>query len=789
MRECPTCKTCFPDSVTDCPADGSATFFSIAGEPLLEGKYRLESRLGQGGMGVVYRARHNFLKTAHAVKVILPDLVGNDPNLITRFRQEAIAAAAIRHQNIVNVSDFGVVNGKMPFLVMEFVKGESLHELLLREKRLSPEKALQVLTGVCAGVCAAHRQGIVHRDLKPLNIMICADRPLPEAVKVLDFGLAKIKSGELLGSFVAAQTTGLMGSPFYMAPEQWSDDEPDARADVYSLGVILYQMLAGDVPFRGASIPAIMKKHLTDLPAPLVHDDLGLTAEVDAVVRHALEKDLVKRTSSVEDLVSELRQAINAPTNSAVTMPFAATDNHIHTAPITAQNTLSNQPFVALRILTDPPNATVFVDGKASGNSQDNGWLNVERIARGQHNLLVTSNGFYDFEAEIECDDNPTQVSVRLESQLQTNLIGHAGNGGRTTDLTGNNLIDGNGVLALQQSGNQKSALNIGVRSNPEVAYTPVPVDSQREISSHGGYQIQHKQKSAGLSKIIIGAAVALVLLVGVGLGLMSALRPAAVGNFNAASGDAPANAKINQTSDGATAVTPVTPKAEMALIDGGTFKMGNDKGAAYEKPIHTVTVPSFYMDKTEVTNHEYAEFIKQTDYHAPPNWVNAKPLSGQEKFPVANVDFEDAQAFARWRSTRDNATYRLPSEEEWEYAARNGATGTLFPWGSDYQDGKAVLGQPSLLPVGSLEGGANRWGVRDLIGNVWEWTSTPLNVYPGYTGDPLDAKATKNKIIIRGGAYNTDLSKSKISSATRNGTLPNDKQPSLGFRLVRSAS
>ena len=125
MKECSTCHGCFPDDVLHCPNDGGETAPSITGEPILDGRYQLEKRLGQGGMGVVFKARHIFLKTAHAIKVILPDLVGNDPNLVTRFRQEALAAAAIRHQNIIAVTDFGVVRGTMPFLVMEFVQGKS----------------------------------------------------------------------------------------------------------------------------------------------------------------------------------------------------------------------------------------------------------------------------------------------------------------------------------------------------------------------------------------------------------------------------------------------------------------------------------------------------------------------------------------------------------------------------------------------------------------------------------------------------------------------------------------
>src|SRR6266487_1790565 len=314
MKECPTCRKCFPDEIAFCPDDGASTAVSIQGETILDGRYQLERRLGQGGMGIVYKARHIFLKTAHAIKIILPDLVGNDPNLVTRFRQEALAAAAIRHQNIIAVTDFGVVRGTMPFLVMEFVHGRSLQDIMAEEGAMAPARALELMQPICAGIAAAHRQKSVHRDLKPLNVMIQDDIPTKEGTKILDFGLAKIKSGELLGSFVAAQTTGLMGSPFYMAPEQWGDDPPDTRADVYSLGVMLYQMLSGEVPFKGSSIPSIMKKHLTQEAPSLASKGIDVPPQIEAVIRHALEKDVNHRTPSADEFASELRAAIAAAT-------------------------------------------------------------------------------------------------------------------------------------------------------------------------------------------------------------------------------------------------------------------------------------------------------------------------------------------------------------------------------------------------------------------------------------------------------------------------------------------
>ncbi|HYO92320.1 MAG TPA: serine/threonine-protein kinase, partial [Pyrinomonadaceae bacterium] len=398
MKECPACRRCFPDHVNHCPNDGDPTTPSIAGEPILDGRYQLEKRLGHGGMGVVFKARHIFLKTAHAIKVILPDLVGNDPMLVTRFRQEALAAAAIRHQNIIAVTDFGVARGTMPFLVMEFVQGKSLHDILAAEGALPPSRALELMAAIGSGVAAAHRQNIVHRDLKPLNIMLQDGLPVAEAVKILDFGLAKIKSGELLGSFVQAKTSGLMGSPFYMAPEQWSDEEPDVRADIYSLGVILYQMLGGDVPFKGTGIPSIMKKHLTAAPAPLASLGVSVPPTIEAVVRHTLEKDADNRPQTVEAFISELRDAV-AQTSASLNRTQMAGPGYQSETIITPPPSVSMRPQPAtttMRIRTNPPKARVSINSIEVGASDGNGQMVITDIQPGKHLIRVRQDGYAD---------------------------------------------------------------------------------------------------------------------------------------------------------------------------------------------------------------------------------------------------------------------------------------------------------------------------------------------------------------------------------------------------------
>ncbi len=744
MKECQLCKNCFTDDVVTCPNDGMPTMHTITGEPVLEGKYHLECRLGQGGMGVVYKARHAYLKTQLAIKIILPDLVGNDPQLVTRFRQEALAAAAIRHTNVVAVTDYGVVNGALPFLVMEYVEGESLHDLLAREKSLHPERALELMAAICAGVGAAHHQGIVHRDLKPLNIMICSDKPsLSQAVKILDFGLAKIKSGELLGSFIQAQTTGLMGSPYYMAPEQWADDEPDSRSDIYSLGVMLYQMLAGDVPFKGSSIPAIMKKHVSD-PAPRFIE-LGITIapEIEAAVLHTLQKEKESRTASVEALIAEFREAVY-PSGIG-----------IHTT-----SGASTLPISRLSVHTRPPQSHVFVDNVPVGHSRDDGWLLLEGVQSGNHHLRVIHDGFQDWFGDVICDGKPQQVVAELRSQGHTSQ--------RVAGIA-QDTPQGMAATQISRSDMQKTAVQ-NFDTGPQ----------------HVGMASQ-PPKRRFFSPLVLGGLGLVLLFVlgvgGVGGAYMLGLIPKLTGTGNSVN-------KVTATPTPTRAQDtppPTAVKAEMVDIVGGVFSMGRNSGNENERPAHQVTVKNFSMDKTEVTNGEYLEFVSAVNYKPlPVHWINDKPIPGQEQMPVRFVNADDAKAFAAWRSKRDGVEYRLPTEQEWEYAARNGNKGNIYPWGDQFEARCAIIDQASNDPasVGS-KSCANSWGVLDLIGNVFEWTGSEASLYPGSGGQvrPL----SEPHLMVRGGsAFQKSSGPNAITSTFRIAAPASRRSAELGFRLVR---
>ncbi|HEV8592467.1 MAG TPA: bifunctional serine/threonine-protein kinase/formylglycine-generating enzyme family protein [Pyrinomonadaceae bacterium] len=748
MRECQLCKNCFADEVVTCPNDGMPTAHTIAGEPVLEGKYHLERRLGQGGMGVVYRARHAYLKTQLAIKIILPDLVGNDPQLVTRFRQEALAAAAIRHQNVVSVTDYGVIQGSVPFLVMEYVEGESLHDLLTREKVLDPERAFELISAICAGVGAAHHQGIVHRDLKPLNIMICSDKPsLSQSVKILDFGLAKIKSGELLGSFIQAQTTGLMGSPYYMAPEQWADDEPDGRSDIYSLGVMLFQMLTGDVPFKGSSIPAIMKKHISDPPPTFAEIGVSLTPELESAVRHSLQKEKENRTSSVEVMIAELREAI---------YPMGI---GIHT---TSGGAL---PVSSVNIHTRPPKSKVYVDNINVGETRDDGWITLNGIQSGNHHIRVSHDGYPDWQADINCDGKPKQL---------------------VADLSAANVAP---TVAFNADFAQSTPHNLGKTHPTHAEFQETAVQTWEGDLPGVEVESQKPKRSVFLSPLVLGGAGLMLLFVLGVLGLGGAYMAGLIGP-KAKTTPTPAIANSSTPNKTTPTDSPATTviKADMASIPGGTFKMGSNNGPDDERPEHEETVGPFKMDKTEVTNAEYYDFVRSTGYKKiPGHWVNGRPLDGQENAPVRFVDMDDVNAFIEWRSKRDGVKYRLPTEQEWEYAARNGSKNNRFPWGDSFKAGCAFVdketGDPGLVATSSCP---NDWGVQDLIGNVIEWTSSVAWAYPGSAVEV--APSSEPKYAVRGGsALYKSTGKEAVSSTFRRYTTKSTKNAALGFRLVQS--
>lgn len=324
MKTCPNCGAEYPDTTTLCPVDGIAlekTGDSLLGQ-VLAGKYRIDERLNEGGMGAVYRGTHVLMDKTVAVKVLRPALAA-DEKIVARFSREARAASRISHPHALSVTDFGESDDGVVFLVMEYIDGKTLKEIIREAGPMPLPRVVEIIRQVGGALDAAHDQGVVHRDLKSENIMLLNSAGSDYA-KVLDFGIAKIK--EPIGAYDPGLTAPdlVIGTPQYMSPEQCSQaSEIDARSDLYSLGVIIYEMLVGHVPFTGASPTAIMMKHMQHEAPSVLQERPDLPSGLERVLQRAMAKRPDDRYQNVGDLVEDLTIASGVEAMTTPPVPSA----------------------------------------------------------------------------------------------------------------------------------------------------------------------------------------------------------------------------------------------------------------------------------------------------------------------------------------------------------------------------------------------------------------------------------------------------------------------------------
>lgn len=274
---------------------------------VLAGRYRLESRLGEGGMGTIWRAEHLVLGAPVAVKLIDRD-VTKDEEALARFTREAQASAALRSPHVVQILDYGLDDGT-PYMVMELLEGETLAERLRRERRLSPEQTVRIITHVARAVSRAHEAGIVHRDLKPENVFLVKNEE-SEIAKVLDFGVAKVTSATLGPQGERTRTGSLLGTPFYMSPEQAQGNKTvDFRTDLWALGVIAFECLTGKRPFESDGLGDLVLS-ICIRPMPVPSEAGPVPAEFDAWFAKACAREPEDRYQSARVLAEELKAAV-----------------------------------------------------------------------------------------------------------------------------------------------------------------------------------------------------------------------------------------------------------------------------------------------------------------------------------------------------------------------------------------------------------------------------------------------------------------------------------------------
>ncbi|MEW6730517.1 MAG: SUMF1/EgtB/PvdO family nonheme iron enzyme [Acidobacteriota bacterium] len=721
MKQCEKCSRKFPDHMVFCPFDGDILDSEVE-DPLLgrvlDGKYRLDEKLGEGGMGTVYRAKHVLIDNDLAVKVLHSSLVA-DRNAVARFQREAMAAARIKHPNAVGVTDFGITEDQVVYIVMELFVGQSLRDIIEQQGPMPLDRSLFIIRQVCLALDAAHRSGVIHRDIKPDNIVI-ENNGQGELVKVLDFGIAKLKGGPSSGRLTRQGV--IIGSPHYLSPEQCQNSELDARSDIYSLGIVLYEMYTGDVPFKAPTPIAVAMMHTTDQPAPVREKRPDLPEPIERVVMRALDKLPANRQQSAIEMAQELERAyiesgLLGSLMGNATMP-----------PPTGEHAFDYQaPLSTVRAAKTSSNAPLEIAAAATSSAANNG----------------TSSAI---------------VSEPLEVKTEKN----AGSGGQRTPA----LIPDSGITSSTAVGQQSKDIPSFISNTPSnLSPSPSATPVLSNNSTNTLFTLGQTDPSTASSKrlIIIGGVIVLVIAISSGVYFSSSTTQSVSPPVN--------------SSPLPTATTVDVDK--MIYIPGGSFKMGNNQPGAHS-PEYETKVNSFYIDETEVTNEEYKKFVDATKHTPPESWKNGEFPTGDNLKPVTMVNWDDANAYAKW------AGKRLPTEAEWEYAAR-GTDRRNYPWGNDYnpQNSNSIdAKKESPEPVGSRTQGASPFGVLDMAGNVWEWTADTFSLYPGNKLE-IESEYIKAK-VIRGGSFKSE--QGTLTTYTRNPVPASLKNEILGFRCAKSA-
>ena len=791
IKTCTRCSAVYdPTSTHVCNTARAGGKFETAALPkigmVIDKKYRLLSKLGEGGMGSVFRARRMFINDFVALKFMRPEVVASE-DLRQRFYHEARVLARIKHPNIVAVYDFGESTEGVPYLVMEFLAGQSLGELLHKNGPLELEQVLEVGIQICEALTCMLEHNVIHRDLKPDNIMLAPGGREGWAVKIVDFGVAKTLASDQQLTRVQSR----IGSPAYSSPEQYLGKYVDHRTDLYGLGVMFYELLTGHVPFEALTQNDLLAAIVHKMPPRLDEKIDGLTSLMADLVQWLLAKDPNDRPRDA----TEVRRCLQTLRDGKKTLMLYEDQRRAKPE--------REQPHLKASAPARTPRA------------RNNGPV-LKSKSHGSKFVPPTPSTSPIF--------RPRSIRRRLKRKLKRwarpMLISSAATATAVLCwwmLAGRPSLQNRWPIApLYAFFNGAVKPPARAPSLPNVPSRRARPDSVKALpataTAFAASRIQTAADSLKKSN-----AIATALPDNRRAPLFSANNSAGADRNEARNGARPLPIKRN------VAAANALP-AHMLFVKDTTYQRGDvfGDGAANEKPVHTVRIRGFYISAHEVTNEEYLAFVEATKGNLP-EWRDSASKyyyqGGADNFykklgaalydpehPVIGVSWNDAMKYCEWLSRKGPWRYRLPTEAEWELAARGSSSRNKFSWGEGAPQRerggnvadealKQVLPNLSMIwrayndthiytaPVGEF--GANAFGLYDMTGNVWEWCLDWYLATEYQKRESINPQGPANgaEKAIRGGSWSDTPDKLRVSY--RRGVPLTFRSNNLGFRVV----
>ncbi|HEX8846017.1 MAG TPA: bifunctional serine/threonine-protein kinase/formylglycine-generating enzyme family protein [Pyrinomonadaceae bacterium] len=754
----------------------------VAPNTILNNRYRIIQQLGVGGMGAVYQAMDENLSCIVAVKETFAD---NEEHR-RAFKREAELLANLTHAALPRVMDhFTHDNGQ--FLVMQFIPGNDLAELLtLRERPFPTERVLDWADNLLDALEELHsyRPPIIHRDIKPSNLKLT---PKGKII-LLDFGLAKGTAGQMSTVDADSSAKSMYGYTRHYAPlEQITGAGTDPRSDLYSLAATLWSLLTGELPPDALARVGEREEGNPDPLLPAHEKNEDVPEAIATVLNQAMALNRNQRPKSAAEMRKMLREASRR---------FAEEPTRLR--PREEAALLLAEEEERRKRAAEEEKRREEEQRRAEKEEQERQL--AEEAARQEAEEAARRRAEEEERLRAEAEERRrAEEEEAARAQAEAERLAEA----RRLEEQDRLRRDREAAAAAKRDAEQPSPVipprteptkertephdpfaikTIPVPSPPEPSYSVQPLTGAEEAATPSpGGKSRRTMLFVVIAFIAVLGAVALIFLMRqTGNSERTANNNGAP--LSAEPGSQPVQPAQSPTGSGEQGITPIQAPQGMVYVPGGEFTMGRNDSDELERPAHKVTVKPYFIDIYEVTREEYRQCVLAQQCAAPSGWVNQTYPPGTDRKPVTGVTWDQAKAYVRWRSERDGGIYRLPTEEEWEFAAR-GADGRRYPWGNEWRKGLANADGAAngMADVGTFKG-ASPFGAFDMVGNAWEWTETTMLPYTG----TRPRTYYEDLRVIRGGTYS-----SKPNQATttyrRGWSATGEKDYSnTGFRCVR---